>query len=312
MSARRLEYLRLSVTERCRLRCIYCRPDGPPDWSEGAELTPGQLRFVVECAAAEGARKVRLTGGEPLERNDLEEIVAATAGVAGVGEVVLTTNGIGLAERAEGLKDAGLVRVNVSLDTLRPERFLRIAGADAHGRVMAGIARALDVFESVKLNAVLLRGINDDEIEELVAFAGRAGARMRLVERYPKRWAAPERRPLTCAEARQRVEAAFGQLVPVPADRLSVAEVYAVAGAGGATVGFIASATAPPCATCSKLRVSARGELLPCLFAEHGRAAGALIEQRDRTGLRRAMREVMAMKEARGRSMGAGAWPVGG
>ncbi|KPK57776.1 MAG: hypothetical protein AMK73_09800, partial [Planctomycetes bacterium SM23_32] len=247
------------------------------------------------CAAAEGARKVRITGGEPLERADLADIVAAVACVPGVAEVAVTTNGVLLADRARELKGAGLDRANVSLDTLRPERFRRIAGADVHGRVMDGIAEALRTFDVVKVNTVLLRGVNEDELEDFVRFGASRAVRVRFIERYPTRGAPLGGPILTCEEARGRLERTFGPLVPMPGDRLSVEAVYAVPGAG-ATVGFIASATSPPCGRCSKLRVTAAGELLPCLFAKEGVALAGLLRAGDAAGLRAAIRAVLDRK----------------
>ena len=141
MTPERPTYLRLAVTGRCNLRCIYCRPEGATG-AEEADPAIGALRLLVECAAAEGVRKVRLTGGEPLLRADLAEVVAAVSSVPGIRETVMTTNGLGLAGRAAELLAAGLQRVNVSVDTLRPERMARLAGRDAVAQVLAGVAEA--------------------------------------------------------------------------------------------------------------------------------------------------------------------------
>ncbi|MHC4592495.1 MAG: GTP 3',8-cyclase MoaA [Planctomycetota bacterium] len=314
MNTVQLEYLRLSVTSRCSLNCFYCRPAGIAEGLGSSELSVGQMRRLVECAAAEGARKVRVTGGEPLERADLEEIVAAISSVPGIRETVMTTSGVALAGRAHALEQAGLQRVNVSLDTLRPERFARLTGRDAHAEVMAGIEEARRVFATVKVNTVLLRGRNDDEIEDMVEFGASAGIRIRFVERYPTGCSAIGADYVTVGEAKRRVAQAFGALVPLPADSLSVESAYRLPGAVGATVGFIASASGPPCETCRKLRVTAAGVLLPCLFAQEGRPLGQLLGAEDMEGVRTTMREMLAAKRPGGqrRRVATAIWQIGG
>lgn len=314
MNTARLEYLRLSVTARCSLNCAYCRPAGTAEGSGGNELGVGQIRRLVECAAAEGARKVRVTGGEPLERTDLEQIVAAISSVPGIRETVMTTSGVALAGRVRALKQAGLRRVNVSLDTLRPERFACLTGRDALAEVMAGIEEARRVFATVKVNTVLLRGRNDDEIEDMVRFGASAGIRVRFVERYPTGPSAIGADYMTVGEAKGRVAEAFGTLVPLPADFLSVESAYRLPGAAGATVGFIASASGPPCERCTKLRVTAAGVLLPCLFAQEGERLGPLLEAGDTEGIRATMREVLAAKRLGGRRgrVATAIWQIGG
>lgn len=314
MSGARFQYLRLSVTARCSLNCVYCRPRGCEGTGGGAELTVSQLRLLVECAAAEGARKVRITGGEPLERQDLEQVVAAVSSVPGIAETAMTTNGIGLAGRARALREAGLDRVNVSLDTLRPERFVLIAGTDGHADVMAGIEEAVRVFATVKTNAVLLRGLNDDEIEELVAFAARTGVRARFIEYYRTNCTSVGQETVPAAEVLVRLERAFGPLVPLPADPLSVETAYRIPSAGNATVGLIASATDPPCAQCAKLRVTSAGVLLPCLFAETGLPLAPLLARGDADGLRASIRQALSIKErgVRRRGVPGAGWQVGG
>jgi cyclic pyranopterin phosphate synthase len=296
----RPHYLRLAVTGRCNLCCVYCRPEGASHGAPGADPGVGALRLLVECAAAEGVRKVRLTGGEPLLRADLEELVRAVSTVPGIDETVMTTNGLGLAARACGLRDAGLQRVNVSLDTLRPERMARMAGRDAVEEVLAGIRRAARVFPLVKTNTVVLRGWNDDELCELVRFAAEAGARARFIEYYPT-LSAPSLAGLSAAEIRARLEAEFGALEPLPGDEGAVETLFRVPGPG-ATVGLIASAGEPPCERCAKLRVSPDGQLLPCLFDAAGVDISGLLAAGDADGVRRALREAFAAKGRCGRA----------
>jgi cyclic pyranopterin phosphate synthase len=296
MTGRRFQYLRLSVTSRCSLSCLYCRPPGSNGDGQTEEFSVQELRLLVECAAAEGARKVRITGGEPLERADLEEVVAAVSSVPGIAEVAMTTNGVGLAGRACGLRGAGLRRVNVSLDTLRPGRFTDICGRDCHAQVISGIEQAVRTFGAVKVNAVLLRGVNDDEIEDLVRFGAGAGVRVRFIERYDAACGSPVGELLPGEEVRGRLRAAFGTLVPMAADSLSVEAVYKIPSLGGATVGLIASATGPPCGRCTKLRLAGSGELLPCLFARRGVQVRGLLQSGRREGVRAAIRTALGMK----------------
>ena len=300
MTPKRPDYLRLAVTGRCNLRCIYCRPaDGEPA-EAGPEPSVAALRLLVECAAAEGVRKVRLTGGEPLLRADLAELVVAISTAPGIRETVMTTNGVGLAERAGELRDAGLQRVNVSVDTLRPERMARLAGRDAVAQVLAGVAQAARLFPLVKTNTVVLRGRNDDELGDLVRFAAGAGVRARFIEYYPT-LSAPDLEGLSAGQMRARIEGEFGPLESVPGDEGAVETLYRVPGLG-TTIGLIAASQAPPCEQCAKLRVGADGQLLPCLFAGAGVELAGMLATGDAAGVRRALREAFAAKERCGRA----------
>lgn len=289
-------YLRVSVTGRCNLRCYYCRPEGPCDADFAQEFTPEEISTLVRGAAAEGVYKVRLTGGEPLLRKDLEAIVGAVSSIPGIRQTTLTTNGIGLAQRAAALRDSGLDSVNVSLDTLRPERFAAITGRDLHADVLAGIEAAAEVFDVVKLNAVLLRGVNDDEIEALVEFAVRRGLWIRFIERYPSLCAGRSGGCVPAEEVEERLRKSFGPLEAVPAAELSVEETYVLPSAGGVRVGLISSVTGPPCERCTKLRFTARGELRPCLFAGWGLDLAPLLRRGDLPAVRAAIRDAFARK----------------
>jgi len=182
--ARPMGSLRLSVTDRCNMRCRYCMPEEEYRWLPRASiLTYEELARLTAIFAGLGAGKVRLTGGEPLLRHDLPELVRKLAAVEGVRDLALTTNGILLADRAAALREAGLRRVTVSLDTLRPERMAEFARSERHADVLAGIAAAVAAgFESVKVNAVVIRGYNDDEVLPLLDFARAQGVELRFIE----------------------------------------------------------------------------------------------------------------------------------
>jgi len=294
-------YLRLSVTSRCNLRCVYCRPGTASVANETRDaFSPKELGLLVRCAVDEGVRKVRVTGGEPLVRDDLPEIVRAVAS-AGVHETTLTTNGIGLDARGDSLKRAGLTRVNISLDTLRSERFSQITGYNLLGRTLDGIRSAAETFDGVKLNTVLLRGINDDEIEALVRFAARHGVGIRFIERYAAHGTGngiPE--GISVGEVKVRLETLFGPLRGgTPAD-LSVEQPYIIPSLGDAKVGLIASATAPPCSQCAKLRFTAEGKIQACLFSDHGADIAHLLHTANASGIRRVLRDTFAAKRRSG------------
>ena len=298
----RPRYLRISLTARCNLACSYCRPSGSaPDDGPEAEPTVEEIGFLAACAAEEGVRKVRLTGGEPLLRPDLEEIASAVHAVPDIREVVLTTNGIGLGARAAGLRRAGLARANVSLDTLRPERFERITGSDRLSEVLAGIEAGARVFEEVKLNTVILPGVNEDEIADLARHAASQNVEIRFIERYGAQGvASDDEGAVTAGEIRRRLDAAFGVTLPEQGDALSPAKRYQVPALDGARVGIIASSSAPPCGSCAKLRFTARGELQACLFGPVGADIRPQLRARDAAAVRRAIREVYAAKRRTG------------
>lgn len=264
--------LRVSLTDRCNLRCSYCLPEEGVPWLPKDELlTRGELVTVIEIAVERGITEVRLTGGEPLLRPDLVELVgevAALQGTDGPVEVSLTTNGIGLDRRAQQLADAGLARVNISLDTLDPDRFASMTRRNQHADVLAGIDAALAAgLSPVKINAVLLRGVNDQEAPALLDWALGLGVELRFIEQMPLdaggTWsrAAMVTGPEILAALR-----AHHDLQALPGRGAAPAERFLVDG-GPATVGIIASVSAPFCGACDRLRLTADGQLRSCLFA---------------------------------------------
>jgi GTP 3',8-cyclase len=265
--------LRVSLTDKCSLRCTYCMPeDAGPFTPKDQLLAAGQIERLVRIAVDHGITGVRLTGGEPLLRPDLEDIVARLAAIAlpggGTLPVAMTTNGISLDRRLPTLQAAGLSRLNISLDTLDPARFRALTRRDRHAEVLAGIAAArASGLRPLKLNAVAQRGVNDDELADLVAFAVSQDAQMRFIEQMPldagHTWTRGHL--VSGEEILERLSARF-ELAPVPGRGSAPAAVYTVDG-GPHTVGVIASVSAPFCGDCDRLRLTADGQLRNCLFA---------------------------------------------
>ncbi|MCI2239914.1 GTP 3',8-cyclase MoaA [Paenibacillus sp. TRM 82003] len=271
--------LRVSLTDRCNLRCHYCMPpEGLPWLERPALLDDAEVVRLVGLAVRElGVHEVRFTGGEPLLRKGLEDVVAATSALrTPAGERVrtsLTTNGIGLARRAGALAAAGLDRVNVSLDTLDPARFASITRRDRHADVLAGARAAADAgLAPVKVNAVLLRGTNDDEAPALLRWALREGYRLRFIEQMPLdphgTWQRSDM--VTADEILTALQAEF-ELTPRPgsARGSAPAETWDVTDDDGRTgdVGVIASVTRPFCGDCDRTRLTADGQVRTCLFS---------------------------------------------
>lgn len=264
--------LRVSLTDRCNLRCTYCMPADGLDWLPSpALLTDDELIRLVKIAVTHlGVTNVRFTGGEPLLRRGLVDIVAAVSTMEPRPRISMTTNGIGLARRAGQLAEAGLDRVNVSLDTLRPDRFATITRRDRLDQVLAGLAAARDAgLTPVKVNAVLLRGVNDDEAVDLLRYCVDHGYQLRFIEQMPldpqHGWRRDEL--VTADEILTRLRPAF-DLTPSATPRGSApAERWRVNG-GPAEVGVIGSVTRPFCGDCDRTRLTADGQLRNCLFSQ--------------------------------------------
>ena len=262
--------LRISVTDRCNIRCFYCMPE------EGAEFAPmrdllsfSQITRFVRTALRLGVRKIRLTGGEPLLRPKLASLISSLTELNGIDDLALTTNGVLLAKHANQLYSAGLRRLNIHLDTLDRERFRKITRRDELARVLEGLeaARALG-FPTIKLNAVAVKGLTEEDIIPLVRFGREHGIEVRFIEFMPldaqELWSLD--RVLTADTMIQKLEAEFGRLTPVPdADPRAPATEYQFT--DGHRVGFIASVSRPFCLNCNRLRLTADGKLRYCLFA---------------------------------------------
>lgn len=261
---RRIEYLRLSVTDRCNCRCAYCMPEsGVPMLGHADILSFEELAAVARAAAELGVRKVRLTGGEPLARRGVVDLVRMVAAVPGVDEVAMTTNATLLAPVAGALREAGLSRLNVSLDTLRPDRYAKITRCGRLEDTLAGLAAAREAgFSRTKVNCVLMGGVNDDEVADLAGLARNEAVDVRFIELMPIGPAAGwPRASFVAAEA---VLDALPGLELLGRD--GVAELYRMPGWAG-RVGLIRPMSHKFCDGCSRIRVTADGKLKPCLHS---------------------------------------------
>ena len=273
--------LRVSVTDRCNIRCFYCMPDENIRFRPREELLTFEeiLRFVRVVATA-GIRKVRLTGGEPLLRADLATLIRGLRRIDQIDDVALTTNGILLPEQATTLRDAGLDRLNISLDTLREETFEKIARRPGLDRVLSGIDAALEAgFTRIRLNAIAMKDLTEAEVLPLVGFARSHGLEIRFIEFMPldaeENWS--EANVLTGAAIKHRIAQEFGELVPVAGQDSSQPAVDYKFLDGSGRVGFINSVTEPFCHSCNRLRITSEGQVRNCLFSNREWDARALI-----------------------------------
>jgi cyclic pyranopterin phosphate synthase len=286
---RPLRNLRLSVTDRCNLRCQYCMPEEEYTWlPRQSVLTFEEMAHLVDVFADLGVDKVRLTGGEPLLRKDLPALVRMLADNPRLREVALTTNGVLLAEQAPALRAAGLSRVTVSLDTLRPERFRALTRRDTHARVLEGIgAVGRAGWPGLKIDTVVIRGVNDDELIDLIEYGRTVAAEVRFIEYMDvggaTTWSMDQ--VVSRAEMLEALEARYGAIEPMadeawaPADRFRLAD--------GTVFGIISSTTRPFCQTCDRSRLTADGLWYLCLYATRGTDLGrALRAGGDREALR--------------------------
>jgi cyclic pyranopterin phosphate synthase len=274
--SRPINYLRVSVTDRCNLRCQYCMPpEGIPWISHDAVLRYEEIALVVRVAAELGVSHIRLTGGEPLVRLGVEDLVRMLAGIPGVDDFAMTTNGILLPRYARVLAEAGLDRVNISLDTLRPERFQSITRGGHIEDVLAGIEAAHQAgLEPVKINTVVMRGTNDDEVVDLAWRTMEPGWNVRFIEWMPVGNTAPpgddawREKVVAAEEMKQQIEAALGDLEPAKDGKGGgPARYYRLLRAKG-TIGFITPVSDHFCYHCNRLRLTADGQLRPCLLSD--------------------------------------------
>jgi GTP 3',8-cyclase len=270
--ARPLRNLRISVTDRCNMRCRYCMPEADYVWlPRESILSFEEIDRLAGIFAGLGVRKIRLTGGEPLLRHNLSCLVSLLRRHRELEDLALTTNGILLARSAAELKAAGLRRVTVSLDTLRPERMVAFARSARHPEVLQGIAAALEAgFASVKLNTVVIRGYNEDEVLDLLAFARERRVEPRFIEYMDVGGATQWNRDQVVSqrEILDLIQGAHGPAVPLRENDWAPAERFRLA--DGTVFGVIASTTAPFCRTCDRARLTADGTFFLCLYGERG------------------------------------------
>ena len=271
---RRIEYLRVSVTDRCNFRCLYCMPvEGLPWLARETLLGDDEIVEVVRQLAPLGLRRIRITGGEPTLRPALVALVARMRDAAALDDVSLSTNGVRLPAMARALRDAGVDRVNVSVDSLRTERVAAIARRSLAFDPITALDAALDAgFEPVKVNVVVLRGVNDDEIASLAALTLERAVHVRFIELMPvgdSHGAGPEHL-VAADEIAERIEQVHGALIDAiaPCRGNGPARYRAIAGARG-SIGFITPMSHTYCASCNRVRLTADGRLRTCLFGEH-------------------------------------------
>jgi cyclic pyranopterin phosphate synthase len=276
---RPLSSLRLSVTDRCNLRCSYCMPEQSYVWLPRRDLlTYEEVGRLVDVFLSLGVEAVRLTGGEPLLRRDIEFLVGLLARKSALRDLAMTTNGVHLAGRALSLRTCGLRRITVSLDTLRPDVFRALTQRDELERVLAGIDDAAGAgFESLKIDSVVMRGTNDEEICDLLEFARERGAELRLIEYMDvggaTRWSMDQ--VVSRQEILARLERRFGR--PEPLDEVTSAPADRFRLPDGLVFGVISSTTAPFCSTCDRSRLTADGMWYLCLYARLGLDLRALL-----------------------------------
>jgi GTP 3',8-cyclase len=312
-----IDYLRVSITDLCNLRCVYCRPpEGVKLLSHNEILRYEEILTLVEVARDMGIRKIRVTGGEPLVRRGVLGFLARLAHLGGIEDLGLTTNGVLLPAMARELKDAGLRRINVSLDSLRPEIFTTITGSDHLDRVLEGISLALNVgFDPVKINVVLLKGVNEPDVPAFARLTLEKPVDVRFIERMPFGPDPSPRSPdpFSAFDALDMIRQQVGELTPLDRDSLDgPATMFKLAGAKG-RVGIIDPITGHFCGTCNRLRLTARGTLRPCLLgSDEIDVRTALRRGAPREELAQLLRLAVAAKPGGHRSTPAGIGISGG
>jgi GTP 3',8-cyclase len=270
---RAIRDLRVSLTDRCNFRCFYCLPHGePPIAPKEQMLSYEEIEYVCEIFVELGIEKIRLTGGEPMMRQDIEVIIRKLAALKsrGLQDLALTTNGYFLPDRAQGLKDAGLDRITISIDSLKRDVFRQMTGVDVLDRVLAGIEAAEAAgLQPIKINAVIVRGHNEDEVADFAAFAREHDVRMRFIEFMPldsgHEWSRHD--VVSGREIRERISERF-PLVAVDVQRGSeTASRFRFADGAPGEIGIIAPVTEPFCGACSRIRLTADGQIRTCLFS---------------------------------------------
>lgn len=269
--SRSITYLRISLTDQCNLRCLYCTPKETAKLRHHELLSYEELLRVVRLAVNMGIKKVRLTGGEPLVRRGVTDFIRRLAGIPGLGDIRLTTNGVRLEQYADRLWDSGITKLNISLDTMRPERYREITGFDLFARVWDGIERVKAMgFASIKINMVAMKGVNDDELMDFARMTLDEPLQVRFIEFMPigsgTVW--EKDHYISSREIQKRIARSGGELEPVSADRMEgPARIYKLKKARG-SLGFISPISHHFCDRCNRLRLTAEGRLRSCLLSD--------------------------------------------
>ncbi|MFH1867985.1 MAG: GTP 3',8-cyclase MoaA [Candidatus Omnitrophota bacterium] len=268
VNARKVNYLRLSITDRCNIRCLYCMPKGKDFFLPHHEiLSFEEIADAVDILTQNGIEYARITGGEPLLRRDVEVLIKMLRKKGSLKEINMTTNGILLSEKLNLLIKSGLDRLNVSLNTLKRKRYQQIAGVDKFDKVFASVTEAMKAFKfPVKINIVVLKGVNDDEIEEFAAFSLNNNVCVRFIEYFPVNGGVPSFQFISNFLIKNRIEKIFGNLIFCGPNGSGPSENYKIKDARG-EIGFINTRTGFFCEDCNRLRLTAGGRLYPCLFS---------------------------------------------
>ena len=282
---RTIDYLRISLTDRCNLRCVYCMPEDGVDKKYHEDiLRYEEIEKIIDAAASLGVKKVRFTGGEPLILKDLEKLIAYTASIPAINDIGITTNGILLADKAEELQKAGLSRVNISLDTLDNDKFKEITRGGDITKVFAAITKCMDLgMFPIKLNTVLMRGFNDNEIDDFIQLTMDYPIQVRFIELMPLGQGALDYK--SKALPIDEVIAQHPELIKIK-DKSKVAQVYQLPGALG-SVGFISPVSCKFCSDCNRIRLTSSGTIKPCLHSQ------AEIDQRPFLNDEEALKQVL-------------------
>lgn len=301
-----IDYIRISITDRCNLRCRYC-VDGDFPFIPHTEVLSYEeiIRFVRICAAM-GVTKVRLTGGEPLTRKGLPYLLKELKGIDGITDISLTTNAVLLADKIDELKEAGLKRINISLDTLRKDRFQWITCIDAFDSVISSIKKAsYSGLKPIKINTVIIKGFNDDEILDFVRIAMKWDHEVRFIEFMPfgdtSLWKSTE--IITSKQTEDVIRSKF-KLIPSLVHGRGPAKVYNIEGGSG-RIGFISPVSSHICAECNRIRLTARGMIRPCLFSDVEYDVKSLLRSAsDDAAIKAFVRDVVKVKPERKHEMG--------
>ncbi len=297
MEIKHIDYLRISVTDRCNLRCSYCRPDNSVKLSPDYFLRYEEIRDIVDVFSEYGLDKVRITGGEPLLRKDIHKLIGMLNTIKGIKDISMTTNGILLPKYADLLKDNGLRRVNISLDSLKEDRFRRLTGGSL-GDVLKGIEYAKKCnLEPVKINVVLIRGFNEDEILNFVEFAVKWDVHVRFIELMPVGFLDffDYSKVLPLQEVKEIIEKSYGELIPFETVSSKASKDYMVKSTG-AIIGFISPVSIPFCDGCRKLRLTSDGKLKFCLRTEEEMDIKGIIRKGGKRGLKDVMDLILERK----------------